>query len=83
VGSEMCIRDSANTKVNKRKILKLAKKQGTIEIAREIFGETKRPVKLSDTVGSKTISKDDWERAREVIRNAEPETRKKLRKTLS
>jgi predicted CopG family antitoxin len=43
----------------------------------------KRPLKLSDTVGSKTISKEDWERARAVIRNAEAETRKKLRKTLS
>jgi len=43
----------------------------------------KRPLKLSDTVGSKTISKEDWERARAVIRNAEAETRKKLRKTRS
>jgi len=35
----------------------------------------KRPLKLSDTVGSKTISKK-LERARAVIRNAEAETRK-------
>ena len=38
------------------------------------------PLKLSDTVGSKTISKEDSERARAVIRSAEAETNKKLQK---
>jgi predicted CopG family antitoxin len=43
----------------------------------------KRPVKLSDIAGSKTISKEDWQRAQAVIRNAEAETRKSLRKNIS
>jgi predicted CopG family antitoxin len=43
----------------------------------------KRPVKLSDIAGSKTISKEDWQRAQAVIRNAEAETSRRLRKNLS
>jgi predicted CopG family antitoxin len=43
----------------------------------------KHPVKLSDIAGSKTISKEDWQRAQAVIRNAEAETRRRLRKNLS
>jgi predicted CopG family antitoxin len=43
----------------------------------------KRPLKLSDVAGSKTISKEDWRRAQAVIRNAEAETHRRLRKNLS
>jgi len=111
----------ANTKVNKRKVLAQARKQGTISIFREILSENKealvrvrdkiqrpqirredtsrevkavrarhlsrvqeaRSPKLSDIAGRKTISKEDWQRAQAVIRNAEAKTRKQLQKKLS
>jgi hypothetical protein len=40
------------------------------------------PLKLSDIAGSKTISKEDWQKAHVVIRNAEAETRRRLPKNL-
>jgi len=43
----------------------------------------KRPLKLSDIAGSKTISEEDWKRAQAVIRKAEAETSRQLRKKLS
>lgn len=43
----------------------------------------KRPIKLSDIAGSKTLSKEDWQRAQAVIRSAEAETRRRLRKNHS
>jgi predicted CopG family antitoxin len=43
----------------------------------------KQPVKLSDIAGTKTLSKEDWQRAQAVIRKAEAETGRLLRKKLS
>ncbi len=43
----------------------------------------KRPLKLSDIAGTKTLSRDDWQRAQAVIRKAEAETSRQLRKRLS
>jgi len=37
--------------------------------------------RLSDIAGSKTISKEDWQKAQVVIRNAEDETRQGYRRT--
>jgi hypothetical protein len=38
--------------------------------------------RLGDIAGSKTISKEDWQKAQVVIRNAEDETRRRLQKNL-
>ena len=43
----------------------------------------KRPVKLSDIAGTRILSEEDWQRAQTVIRKAEAETSRQLRKKLS
>jgi len=43
----------------------------------------KRPVKLSGIAGTKILSEEDWQRAQTVIRKAEAETSRQLRKKLS
>jgi hypothetical protein len=47
-----------------------------------VYYGSKRGTKLSDFAGSKTISKEDWQKAHVVIRNAEAETRRRLQKNL-
>ncbi len=70
----------ANTRVNKRKILRQAQQQSTIEIAKEVLSKTG---KLSDVAGTNTLSKEEWERAQTIIRKSKARTRGKLRKMLS
>jgi predicted CopG family antitoxin len=43
----------------------------------------KRPLKLSDIAGTKGLSTEDWQKAQAVIRKAEAETHRQLRKKLA
>jgi len=50
------------------------------EISEGLRGTRASLYKLSDTVGSKTISKEDWRRAQAVILNAETQTKRRSKK---
>jgi hypothetical protein len=50
------------------------------EVSEGLRGTRSSSFKLSDTVGSKTISKEDWRRAQAVIRDSETKTKRRLKK---